>query len=262
MLLLAGTLGAQESPEIEVVAPNSPGTKIELLSYLPMREGDSWLYRQTDDEQGDQISTFVSEETSSKLGRSDLRSLRIDSSDGAAWREGSAAGRGLFWLEEIAFGGRRLVYPNTLHLLPSQVETGASYLSSGTYSLIVDEARLSTGAVRAKVTVGDLVDISVPAGEFEDSLKLVFELQYEEESTDEASDSSSTRKLTRWYARGVGVIREETMSPLAAPLAEKATKRVLVLVEASVGETLIPIGEDSRPEIPGTELLEATPPRR
>ena len=250
---LGDDLGELRLGDIARTEPAEPGAALDLLSFLPMRAGDSWSYRDPATEAT--VVRYASEEDETSIEDQPLRLVRIDSSDGDYRVEARGAGVGLLWLQEAVLGGGLLDYTGGLHLLPAEIETGAAYASSTDYSVTVDDESVETGTVTSRVQVGALRSVRVGDELLDDCLELRVELRYRSTEGDE-QDS----QVTLVFARGVGLVGESGAATIAPALRTTLTPRRLDLVEAAVGGTLVPRGADRRPEIPGADLLAEPPP--
>ncbi len=243
-----------QDPKFEVTRPDSPGTELESVAYLPMQLGDSWLYA---DDGGETVTVLVSGQRAARLGSRTGSALRLDDSFGGYLELVVVPGVGVAWTEEAALGGTRVRYDGTLRLLPARIETGARYATSAAAVLVLEEDEVPAGEVECTTEVRPLVRLETPAGSFEDALPLVIRLRVPSEIEGEEATETT---LEVWLARGIGPVRWRGARPMHPAFGKKTTVD-LELVEAAIGGSLVPAPPDERPEIAGSSALGEDPPQ-
>ena len=215
-LALAIALAAWTAPAAANRVQGQASRGVALSTLFPHSLGDRWLF-------GDRA-----QEPTSSLMVAELadQGFLLESEDGRTRLLTVDAERGLLLLQSTDLDATVHSFDPPLSLLPTQLEPGQVHTAESRIVERVqgDEVRAGTRSVRA--AIGEPVTVATPAGRWQ-AVPVSTET-----STSWAGEDPTVTSEQTWYAAGVGPVRR------SAP--EGGVRREELLLEAKVGERLIP----------------------
>jgi len=200
-----------------------PAAAYDADDYFPLTAGDTWMYLGT--KNGLAWPYVITVEGNEEV---DGRQGVLLQFTGVPRSHIYVAGEeGIFLvLQHIAYMGSDIT--GDFLSFPAAIDEGQTIEREVVFSSsrISDGSLQGTAASLQTITLEAVEDVRVPAGMFEDCLKMVYTLSY-----NESLDFYGEQRLVQWHARGVGpvkgILTYRWSSPWEGRKAERVTYRLL-----------------------------------
>ena len=202
-------------------------TPYQMSQYLPMEQGDYWVYSGSEDGENYTEITIING-TETINGIETIRKITYEDYECLAWD-----GEGLKWYKEgeVDDEGDYMVFDSPVLLFPLQMEVGQQITASVSYSEYENGQFDETGTGSRTLTLVGLEDITVPAGTFTNCLKFIENISWQE-----SDGGYGTIEKTFWLAEGIGEVKSISTETEYNPEEGTETEtRVRELTFASIG---------------------------
>ncbi len=177
---------------------------LRTADYFPLGQGDTWTYDSEVTSEGDSWQETVTKTVSGTETIKGVEAAVLTEDDGDySLYTSDDNGVTLYAEHNVKDSGwERLEYDPPLNLLPGEIYVGLTKSSSATLTYTTSDGLSLTGTYSVELTVEGIEDVTVPAGTFEDCLRVRF--TGERASSD---GNSETFAFTTWLAKGVGDVK-------------------------------------------------------
>lgn len=181
--------------------PPADGTTFTISEYFPLGQGDTWTYREEDDELT--VKTISGTEN---INGVDAAKIMDEDGDYYLWTNSN----GLVWHKEYdaddvpGCGWQQLIFNPPIIASGAVVSVGSTYSSN----TILGETDCAGGSATASISyvfnVEGIDSVTVPAGTFNNCLRIKGILT--------VNGSTATNEMTIWLAKGVGEVKSISVS--------------------------------------------------
>jgi hypothetical protein len=181
--------------------PLDDGTEFTMSEYLPLGQGDTWTYREEDDDLT--VKTISGTE---KINGVDAAIMIDEDGDYDLWTNSN----GLMWYKEYdaddipGCGWDQLIFDPPIHASDPVVSVGSTYASNTVLTETDCTGSSATASVSYEFRIDGIEDVTVPAGTFNNCLRIKGILTL--------NGGTQTSELTIWLAKGVGEVKEISIS--------------------------------------------------
>ncbi|MDQ7787727.1 MAG: hypothetical protein RDU01_08960 [Thermodesulfovibrionales bacterium] len=185
------------------IADNPPddGTTFTMSEYFPLGQGDTWTYREDDDDLT--VKTISGTE---KINSIDAAKIIDEDGDYYLWTNND----GLAWHKEYdaddvpGCGWEQFNFNPPIIASGAIVSIGSTYASTSTVSKTDCTGGSATLTVSYVFSIEGIDSVTVPAGTFNNCLRLKGILT--------VNGSTETNEMTIWLAKGVGKVKSISIS--------------------------------------------------
>jgi hypothetical protein len=201
--------------------PPTDGTTFTISDYFPLGQGDTWTYREEDDELT--VKTISGTEN---INGVDAAKIIDEDGDYYLWTNSN----GLVWHKEYdaedvpGCGWQQLIFNPPIISSDAVVSVGSTYASNTTLSETDCAGGSATASISYVFSVEGIDSVTVPAGTFNNCLMIKGILT--------VNGSTETNEMTIWLAKGVGEVKSISVSKQNGVAVETWTDE---LVSAVVG---------------------------
>ena len=188
----------------------------DISQYFPMDVGNKWVYwtysarGEEASGEGTRVSSIESKET---LNGRDVYLFKMYQEAGSIFYY-SLDKRGIY-LDKISEEDEYVIFSPPVLLFPNNLKFNQKLKLSSSAKVYNSNGKLiDKGTIKGEVIAKDIEDITVPAGRFEDCLRIYSLLNYKLKRT------LTVMTNTTWFAQNVGKIKEKH---LATSYTEKET---------------------------------------
>jgi hypothetical protein len=185
------------------IADNTPvdGTTFTISEYFPLEQGNTWTYREEDDDLT--VKTISGTE---KINAVDAAKMIDEDGDYSLWTNTN----GLVWYKEYdaddipGCGWKQQLFNPPIHASDPVVSVGSTYASYTVLTKIDCTGSSATASVSYEFSIEGIENVTVPAGTFNNCLRIKGILSM--------NGGAQTSELTIWLAKGVGEVKEISVS--------------------------------------------------
>lgn len=205
-------------------------TVYKTAEYYPLAQEDTWTYRETEEDGEIDYDTKIVRGTETIDGV--VATKVLSGSDKYELRTVDSNGITLYKEYEVENGGWvQMVFNPPLNLLPAEVSIGTKKTINSTMNHTNSEGETGTETISGETTVEGIENVTVPAGTFNDCLKIKIKV------TLTSPEETEIEEITMFFAKGVGMVKE--ISQETEP-DEPVETDVSELVSATVGGVSYP----------------------
>jgi hypothetical protein len=210
------------------IADNPPddGTTFTMSEYFPLGQGDTWTYREEDEELT--VKTISGTE---KINGVDAAKMIDEDGDYQLWTNSN----GLVWYKEYdaddipGCGWEQLIFNPPINASGPVVFVGSTYASNTTLTETDCTGSSATSSLSYEFSIEGIENVTVPAGTFINCLKIKGNLT--------VNGSTQTSEMTIWLAKGLGEVKSINISKQNGSIVNTWT---IDLVNAVVGGVSYP----------------------
>ena len=200
----------------------------DMADYFPLNQGDTWIHKGKTAHPLESIYLpvtlkFIINGTEVVNG---VETTKREFGEGGSYHCYAIDSEGVKWYKWHHEGfGYYVVYDLPEIIFPARLDVGETYQGSFSASVYStdDDSLMYTVTGNNTVTLESVEDVAVIAGSFKDCLKLTTSENWQ---TTDGSMSRATEK-TIWYARNVGLIKEESYSPIEGEMTLADTRQLI-----------------------------------
>ena len=181
--------------------PPDDGTTFSISEYFPLGQGDTWTYREEDDDLT--VKTVAGTE---EINGVDAAKIIDEDGDYYLWTNSN----GLVWYKEYdaddipGCGWQQIIFNPPVIASGDVVSIGSAYASTSTLSETDCTGGSATVSVSYLFNIEGIENVTVPAGTFNNCLRIKGILA--------VNGSTETNEMTIWLAKGVGEVKSINIS--------------------------------------------------
>ncbi len=176
--------------------PLNDGTEFTISEYMPLGQGNTWTYREEDDELT--VKTISGTEN---INGVDAAKMIDEDGDYDLWTNSN----GLVWYKEYdaddipGCGWSQLIFDPPIYASDPVVSVGSTFSSNSVLIATDCTGSLATSSVSYEFRIEGIENVTVPAGTFNNCLRI--------KGTLTVNSGTQTSEMTIWLAKGVGEVK-------------------------------------------------------